>query len=188
MKLIVGLGNPGKKYEQTRHNIGKKLLSFAADRHRIKFVSQKRLQVSVAGPFDFEGHEVMLAHPESYMNVSGVALKMLCQEYQIQTAKDLLVVVDDAAIPFGKLRLRYHGSSGGHNGLKSIEEHLQTDAYARLRMGIGVPGEALEDYVLREFTRDEKKLMEGFLSRADQACGVWISEAPDRAMNVINAG
>jgi PTH1 family peptidyl-tRNA hydrolase len=197
MKLIVGLGNPGDEYARTRHNIGRRLVEFIAARENVKFVS-KRAQRSAVASCSWNGETVHLAYPATYMNLSGEPVSLLAKYFKIEIARDLLIVVDDAALPFGKLRLRGDGSSGGHNGLASIEERLHTRAYPRLRMGIGVldggknsnnadTGEPLRDYVLSGFEPSEEKVMEAFLGSGMEACRLWALESMTKAMNEVNA-
>lgn len=196
MKLIVGLGNPGKDYSETRHNIGKKIIETVAKRQSLLFSTKKALKSSIA-TFKTESLALIYAHPETYMNVSGEAVRLLVDYYHIDIEKDLLVIIDDVSIPFGALRLRGKGSSGGHNGLKSIEHHLGTQGYARLRIGIGVDenqvltprpqGEqSLERYVLDRFNVDEKKSLIDLIDRSIEACQIWINQPIEAAMSVVN--
>jgi len=196
MKLIVGLGNPGGEYARTRHNIGRRLVEYVAHQEGVKLAS-KRSQKTALSSVWWEGEVIQLAHPLDYMNLSGEAVASLVKYWKISVAKDLLVVVDDVALPFGKFRLRGKGSPGGHNGLASIEDHLGTRDYPRLRIGIG-PGEAreegperdnssLKDYVLAAFNAAEEKKMPGLLARGMEACRVWALGPLAKAMNRVNA-
>ena len=196
MKLIVGLGNPGKDYSETRHNIGKKIIETVAKRQSLLFSTKKALKSSIA-TFKTESLALIYAHPETYMNVSGEAVRLLVDYSHIDIEKDLLVIIDEVSIPFGALRLRGKGSSGGHNGLKSIEHHLGTQGYARLRIGIGVDenqvltprpqGEqSLERYVLDRFNVDEKKSLIDLIDRSIEACQIWINQPIEAAMSVVN--
>lgn len=197
MKLIVGLGNPGDEYARTRHNIGRRLMEFIAAREKVKFAS-KRAQRSAVASCSWNGETVHLAYPATYMNLSGEPVSLLAKYFKIEIARDLLIVVDDAALPFGKLRLRGDGSAGGHNGLASIEERLHTRAYPRLRLGIGIldggknahnadTGEPLRDYVLSGFKSSEEKAMEAFLGSGMEACRLWALGSITQAMNEVNA-
>ena len=197
MKLIVGLGNPGEGYARTRHNIGRRLMEFIAGEERIKFVSKKS-QKSAVTTVSWSGEPVHLAHPLTYMNLSGEAVASLVKYWKIAADKDLLVVVDDVALPFGKFRLRSEGSSGGHNGLASIEEYLGSREYPRLRIGIGPRGnktatdpagsdESLRDYVLSAFNAAEEKKMKELLKKGMEACRAWVAEPLTRAMSRVNA-
>ncbi|HOW59665.1 MAG TPA: aminoacyl-tRNA hydrolase [Candidatus Omnitrophota bacterium] len=197
MKLIVGLGNPGKEYVDTRHNMGRRLMEFIAAKEKVAFNSKKSLQASLA-TVHWAGEPIHVAYPLTYMNLSGEAVKLLVTHFGIKSFRDLLIVVDDVALPFGKFRLRGEGSAGGHNGLASIEEHLGSEGYPRLRMGIGtlagdsphkfeVQTEPLKDYVLSLFEPQEEKHMEAILVKGMQACRSWALEPLARAMNWVNA-
>ena len=197
MKLIVGLGNPGDEYTHTRHNIGRRLMEFIAGKERVKFASKKSQRAALAS-VSWNGETLHLAHPLTYMNLSGEAVAALVKYWKIAAEKDLLVVVDDAALPFGKFRLRGEGSSGGHNGLASIEEHLGSREYPRLRIGIGPcenkkatelagTDEPLRDYVLSSFNVAEEKKMKELLEKGTEACRAWAAEPLAKAMNRVNA-
>ena len=196
MKLIVGLGNPGDEYARTRHNIGRRLIEFIAGQEKVKF-SFKKSQKAATASVLWDEKTVHLAHPQTYMNLSGEAISALVKYWKITPGKDLLIVVDDVALPFGKFRLRGDGSSGGHNGLASIEEHLGSREYPRLRIGIGPCGdpavagstgsdESLRDYVLSAFNAAEEKKMKKLLERGMEACRVWAAEPLAKAMSQVN--
>ena len=196
MKLIVGLGNPGDEYARTRHNIGRRLLEFIAAEENVKFTSKKSKKAAITSVL-WNGKTVFLAHPLTYMNLSGEAVAALVKYWKIEAAKDLLVVVDDVALPFGKFRLRVGGSPGGHNGLVSIEEQLGSREYPRLRIGIGDPGaktyagtagyaEPLRDYVLSTFKSAEEKKMKALFECGMEACRTWALEPPAKAMSRVN--
>lgn len=190
MKLIVGLGNPGKRYNATRHNIGRDAVEVLAKDSGLKLAEKKLLKSSVARGV-IAGEETTLAFPSVFMNLSGEAVAKLARKFSLEKTGDLLVIVDDLALPFGKLRLREKGSSGGHNGLKSVATLLGTSDFARLRIGIGHPG-ALEvgpdvsEYVLSPFTADESKALPGILDQAAEACRIWLREPGARAMEIVN--
>jgi len=197
MKLIIGLGNPGDEYVRTRHNIGRRLIEFIAGEEKIKFTFKKSQKAAIAS-VSWNGETVHLAHPLTYMNLSGEAVATLVKYWKVAADKDLLIVVDDVALPFGKFRLRGEGSSGGHNGLASIEEHLGGREYPRLRIGIGPcenkiaaeaarPDELLRDYVLSAFNAAEEKKMKELLIKGMEACCTWAAEPLTKAMNRINA-
>lgn len=194
MKLIVGLGNPGDEYVRTRHNIGRRLMEFIAGKEQAKFSSKKSQRAALA-PASWSGETLYLAYPETYMNLSGEAIGALVKYWKIAAKKDLLVVLDDVALPFGKFRLRGDGSSGGHNGLASIEEHLGSREYPRLRIGIGPredktavgPDGSLRDYVLSVFNAAEEKRMKELLEKGMAACRSWVEEPLSKAMSRINA-
>jgi len=195
MKLIVGLGNPGDEYARTRHNIGRRLMEFIVGEDAVKF-SSKKSQKSAVASVTWGREPLHLAHPLTYMNLSGEAIAALVKYWKVAVDKDLLVVVDDVALPFGKFRLRGEGSSGGHNGLASIEEHLGSRQYPRLRIGVG-PQEnmgglvaldmPLRDYVLATFTTAEEKRMKALLENGRDACRAWAAEPLTKAMNHVNA-
>ncbi|MFA7254945.1 MAG: aminoacyl-tRNA hydrolase [Candidatus Omnitrophota bacterium] len=190
MKLIVGLGNPGDEYARTRHNIGRRLMEFIAEDEKVKLASKKSQKAALASVL-WNQEAVHLAHPLTYMNLSGEAIAALVKYWKVAADKDLLVVVDDVALPFGKFRLRGEGSSGGHNGLASIEEHLGSRAYPRLRIGIGPcekgTDESLRDYVLSPFKVLEEKKMKTLLGAGAEACRAWALEPLAKAMNRVNA-
>jgi peptidyl-tRNA hydrolase, PTH1 family len=194
VKLIVGLGNPGSRYSHTRHNAGRLLVESIARECAAKWKVQKSLKASVASTH-FDSEEVSLAFPETFMNVSGEAVSLLVKHFSIDVSRDLLIVIDEMALPFGKWRLRGHGSDGGHNGLKSVEAVLGTSEYPRLRMGIGPEEIALssqgkpvfEEYVLQRFTREESEALPPVLKQGFQACRLWAMHPIADAMNVVNA-
>lgn len=162
MKLLVGLGNPGEKYRKTRHNTGFLFLDKVSEQCSISF--KKRVCYSLVGKGRIRGKEIILAKPLTYVNRSGRAVRELLHFYKL-TEKDLLVVLDDFSLPLGMVRLRSKGSSGGHNGLESIIEALQTEDFPRLRIGIGREEihEDLVSFVLSEFTPEEKIILEASL-------------------------
>ena len=191
MKLIVGLGNPGDEYSRTRHNIGRRLIEFIARAEKVKFSTKKSQKAALAST-SWGGEAVHLAYPLTYMNLSGEAIAALVKYWKVEASKDLLIVVDDVALPFGKFRLRGEGSSGGHNGLASIEEHLGSREYPRLRIGIGASesgksNEPLRDYVLSPFAAAEEKKMKALLEGGMEACRIWVGEPAAKAMNRVNA-
>lgn len=196
MKLIVGLGNPGDEYARTRHNIGRRLMEFIVGKEKVKFSVKKSQRAAVAS-IPWNGELLCLAHPMTYMNLSGEAVAALVKYWKVVPEKDLLVVVDDVALPFGKFRLRGEGSSGGHNGLASIEAQLGGRAYPRLRIGIGPHqnktaaglggfDESLRDYVLGVFSVAEEKKMDALLEKGMDACRAWVAEPLTKAMNKVN--
>jgi peptidyl-tRNA hydrolase, PTH1 family len=179
--LIVGLGNPGVKYEKTRHNLGFIVVEGLAKKHGLSLKRMWRLSGKVASG-EIEGRRVYLLLPTTYMNLSGNAVRKALQYYKLPI-DHLLVIVDDVYLKFGDLRLRPQGSAGGHNGLKHIEACLGTQAYARLRMGVGSQdGEgppngremALEEYVLANFTPDEQSLLPRVVEEGVSAVEAWI--------------
>jgi len=191
MKIIAGLGNPGTRYEKTRHNIGKRALFYWLSGQNKNFSEKKKLQAEIAE--DFIGSEkVIFACPTTFMNLSGTAVRAVTDYFGVDPATDLLVIADDTALPFGKLRIRTQGSSGGHNGILSIEEAFGSLAYGRLRVGVGSNEEEgqrklpLEDYVLSNFTLDEEKALPECFERVVEASKQWVIEGAISAMNRVN--
>lgn len=185
MKIVVGLGNPGKQYELTRHNVGWMVLDKLADRAGwIGHAKARDAAATVHGRY--QDMDLLLAKPTTYMNLSGVAVRKLLAKHRAPLS-DLLVVVDDFALPLGRLRMRGEGSAGGHNGLKSIIAELGTQDFARLRVGIGEPQRSAVDHVLNKFTSVEKKTLEEVLDAAADAVETWANEGIDRAANKWNA-
>jgi PTH1 family peptidyl-tRNA hydrolase len=184
MKLILGLGNPGIEYKGTRHNVGFEVIEELGERHRIAV--RKRALRSVIGDGMVEGEKVILARPMTYMNLSGEAAASICRMYKVAPA-DVIVVVDDIAIPLGKLRLRLKGSSGGHNGLESIERQLHTQEYPRIRIGVGSaqPGRMV-DHVLGKFKPAEREIVSESIDLAADAVEAAIREGFEKAMNLYN--
>ena len=189
MKLILGLGNPGGRYANTRHNAGRSLVEWVAKKNNAGFKEQKKLKASIAR-ISIESQEVILAFPETYMNVSGEAAASLILQFSTIPEQDFLVIVDDVSLPFGKFRLRSRGSDGGHNGLKSIHASIGTQAYARLRFGVGAPdplsGIPLEEFVLCGFEKSERSRLPEIYERGRQALNAWVSQPIAKAMNSVN--
>lgn len=183
IKLIVGLGNPGLLYTKTRHNVGFIVVRAWAKRHGFRFKNDRRFLGKWAKGAVKE-HALALLLPTTYMNLSGRAVARLVHFLKIPL-KDLLVVADDVALPLGQVRLRPSGSSGGHNGLISIEQELSSADYPRLRVGIG-RGEVLKDHVLGRFTKEELKGLEEGQRRAEEALALWLEQGIDRAMGQVN--
>jgi peptidyl-tRNA hydrolase, PTH1 family len=183
MKLIVGLGNPGDEYRDTRHNVGFMVVDTIAKRRALGW--RHRDQVMLAK--NFGADTFLVAKPLTYMNLSGDAVGELMRYYDVGPA-DLLVVVDEAALPFGRLRARARGSAGGHNGLKSIIERLETTEFARLRLGVGRgdPRRELADHVLARFEPGERAELEAFIARAADAAEMFTVEGIEKVMNEYN--
>jgi PTH1 family peptidyl-tRNA hydrolase len=185
MKLIVGLGNPGYEYHMTPHNLGFMAIDRLADACG-KELSRREAQALTTST-ELAGEQVILAKPQTFMNLSGLSVVRLLQNYEL-TPRDLLVLVDEIGIPLGMLRVRPHGSAGGHNGMKSIIGALKADDFVRLRMGVG-PEWPVEDYVsylLKPFRPKEKELVAEMLDLASEAVRVIISEGVQKAMNRFN--
>lgn len=184
--LIVGLGNPGAEYAQTRHNAGFMLADLLADRWRADWSHERKFQSRLAR-VECGGRRMLLCEPQTFMNLSGEAVGALLKYYQLPL-KQLLVVVDDADLPLGEIRLRPGGSSGGHHGLESIEQHLGSREYARLRVGIGRKDARREitGHVLGRMNRKELALMEKVLGRAAEQVECWLAHGLQRAMSQFN--
>ena len=188
-KLVVGLGNPGKEYEGTRHNIGFAVLDRLAEKFGCSFRSKWRFSAKIAEAVAGDAGKVVLAKPQTYMNRSGTAVNTLLQWLKVAPAQ-LLVVVDDADLPLGQIRLRVAGGSGGHNGLRSIIETLGGDEeFARLRVGIGrsAPlGADISGHVLGRFAPPERDLAEQAVAAAVEAVDCCLREGLTEAMNQFN--
>src|SRR5690606_30602083 len=185
LHMIVGLGNPGKQYANTRHNVGWMVLDELARRHNLSFDKTEKKALTASGTIN--GKRVLLAKPQTYMNLSGEAVRGLVDFYKIDPAR-LLVISDDLDIPLGTLRLRKSGSAGGQGGLKNIIQHLGTDAFNRVRFGIGRPPGRMQpkDYVLQEFRGDEAIIAAEVVDRAADAVEVWLQEGIEAAMTRFN--
>jgi PTH1 family peptidyl-tRNA hydrolase len=184
--LIAGLGNPGEEYARTRHNAGFSLAGKLAARWKADWKSERKFNARVARA-KRNGIRVLLCQPRTFMNASGEAVKAVMSFYRLPP-EHLLVAVDDADLPLGEIRLRAGGSSGGHHGLESVEQHLGTRAFARLRLGIGRKDGAREitDYVLDRFDAAEAALMEKVLCRAADQEECWLDDGIEMAMNRFN--
>ncbi len=187
MFLIVGLGNPGTEYAQTRHNLGFMLVDKLAAEAGLS-VRRRECQ-SLIGSGLIEAEPVKLVKPQTYMNLSGEAVGCLTSKYEVEAAKSLIVISDDLALPFGTIRLRQRGSAGGHNGLKSIIASLDTNEFMRLRIGVQ-PEHPLSDskkFVLSEFSREEKRALDEILERSAQAVRSVIGDGIAKAMSLFNS-
>jgi peptidyl-tRNA hydrolase, PTH1 family len=187
VKLIVGLGNPGREYRETRHNVGFLVVEEIGRRHGLGWALAPSQVPDASIAKKFGAEPVMLAKPLTYMNRSGDAVAALARYFDVAVA-DLLVVVDEAALPLGKLRARAHGTAGGHNGLKSIIDRLGTREFSRLRLGVG-RGDArrdLGDHVLSTFDGGERADVESLITRAADAAEMFAAEGIIKVMNVYN--
>jgi PTH1 family peptidyl-tRNA hydrolase len=186
LHFIVGLGNPGAGYKRTRHNAGFLLVEKLATRWQAEWKSERKFNARLARA-KYQQHPVLLCQPQTFMNASGEAVGALMKFYRLPRTR-LLVVVDDADLPLGGIRLRPGGSSGGHHGLESIEQHLGSREFARLRLGIGRRDGAREitDYVLSRFDPAEKALVEKVLDRAAGQAECWLTGGVQKAMNQFN--
>jgi PTH1 family peptidyl-tRNA hydrolase len=182
MRLVVGLGNPGKTYQWSKHNMGFLCLDAFAKAKSLTFVKEAKFQGEIV-----KGEAFVLLKPRTYMNLSGQSVRAVADYFKIAPA-DILVVSDDMDIPLFKIRIREQGSAGGHNGLKSIIEHLSTNAFNRLRIGIERPeGMDAKDYVLSNFSKAEKKELEGLFASTNGILEMFVSGSPmDPIMNLYN--
>ena len=186
MKLIVGLGNPGTRYEKTRHNVGFMVLDALAASWDVQI--EKKQGAALVGQGFFEGQKVLLLKPQTYMNKSGEAVQEIINYYR-NAIEDLLVIHDDLDLEVGRLRFKRGGGSGGHNGLKSITQMLNSSDYARLKIGIGRPIGAMkpEDYVLGAFLENQEKTLSEVIKYSLDGLKLWYSKGIDEAMNKFNA-
>ena len=186
MYIIAGLGNPGKKYEGTRHNIGWQVMDELADKHRIR-IMESRFK-GLVGKGVIGGEEVILLKPLTYMNLSGESIGEAVRFYKIDETSRLIVVSDDISLDVGQLRMRKKGSAGGHNGLKNTISHLGSEEFMRIRIGVGdkPAGSDLVDYVLGSFSKEEKKILDETKRNAVLAIETIISDGIDKAMNLYN--
>lgn len=186
MYLIAGLGNPGQKYEGTRHNAGFRVLDELADRHNIK-IMESRCK-GLMGKGMIEGEKVLLLKPLTYMNLSGESIAQAAAYFKIDVKTNLIVVADDISLDVGQIRIRKKGSAGGHNGLKSIIAHLGCEEFVRVRMGVGdkPAGYDLADYVLGRFQKEEEALLSESGKKAVLAIETILTAGVDRAMNLYN--
>lgn len=186
--LIVGLGNPGDKYDGTRHNVGFRVVDELAGRLGIPV--QKLKHRALTNTASLAGQRVLLMKPVTFMNLSGEAVRPAADFYKIPPER-VLVISDDVALPPGKLRIRKSGSAGGHNGLKNIILHLGTDGFPRVKVGVGDkphPDYDMADWVLSRFTGEDAKLMDAAVKRAADAVECCLKEGPDKAMGSFNGG
>ena len=186
MFLIVGLGNPGRQYEHTRHNAGFDVMDALAEKYNISISESGHKALFGKGMIG--GQKVILAKPQTFMNLSGESVAELLHYYKIDPEEELLVIFDDISLAPGNIRIRKKGSAGGHNGIKNIILHLGTQVFPRVRVGVGEKPEGydLADYVLGHFQGDEKKLMEEAYDRAAAAVVEILTDGPDKAMNDFN--
>jgi peptidyl-tRNA hydrolase, PTH1 family len=186
--VFAGLGNPGKKYAFTRHNMGFLVIEGFAHLHKISLRDDKKLCAKV-GKGVIGNTTVHLLMPTTYMNESGQAVRKFLDYFKL-TPEDVVVVTDDAAIPFGEMRLRSQGTSGGHNGLKSVEKHLGSQSYARLRMGIGRgphQQQVLRDFVLDPFNSKELDELPSVMNKGVKALELLLNESFTNVMNIVNS-
>ena len=179
MKLIVGLGNPGIEYQFTPHNLGFLTIDRVANDRNVEV--RNRQCHALTGRTRIEGNEVLLAKPETFMNLSGMSVRELLDEYELRPESDLIVIYDELDLPLGTIRIRKRGSSAGHNGMKSIIGALETQEFVRIRIGI-----APEKRILKPFTKRQLKVVDDVLDNAAEAVKMILTEGPDAAMNRFN--
>ncbi|WP_448584725.1 aminoacyl-tRNA hydrolase [Thermocrinis sp.] len=186
IKLVVGLGNPGKKYEKTRHNVGFMAVDELLKKLRTKEYKEECL--SHVYRVKVLDREVLVAKPQTYMNNSGLAVLNLLEEYELNP-KDMMVVYDDLDLPLGRIRLRLEGSSGGHHGIESIIKEIKADNFVRLRIGIGRPKDKnkVVEYVLSTFDPEEELVLYTVLDRASECILRCLETSPEASMNFCNA-
>lgn len=186
MYLIVGLGNPTKQYEKTRHNIGFDVIDALADKYNISVTEKKHK--AVCGRGTMEGQKVVLAKPQTFMNLSGQSVAELLNYYKMDPERELIVIFDDISLAPGNLRIRKKGSAGGHNGIKNIIALTGTQNFMRIKVGVGEKpkGWDLADYVLGRFDDTERRLVEDAIKDAADACALMVQDEVEKAMNVFN--
>jgi len=186
MFIIVGLGNPTKEYENTRHNVGFDVKDAIAEKYNISVTERKSR--AFCGKGIIEGQKVILVKPQTYMNLSGESVRGLVDYYKVDEETELLIIFDDVSLDVGQLRIRKKGSAGGHNGIKSIIQHLGSNVFRRIKVGVGEkPKEYdLADYVLGHFTKAEREIMEDGYKNAIEAMEMIVRGDIDAAMNAFN--
>ena len=186
MYIIVGLGNPGKQYEGTRHNVGFDVIDALADKYNISVLERKHK--ALIGKGIVAGQKVILVKPLTFMNLSGESVREAIDYYKVDEPEELVVIYDDISLVPGGLRIRGKGSAGGHNGIKSIIQHLGHDTFKRVKVGVGEKpkGWDLADHVLSRFTTEERKAVDEAVKVAVEAVELLVTEGPDAAMNKCN--
>ncbi len=186
MYIIVGLGNPGAKYAGTRHNIGFNVVTRIADDYNISLDIKKHK--AICGKGYIAGQKVILAMPQTFMNLSGESVRELVDYYKIDPEEELIVIYDDISLDVGRMRLRAKGSAGGHNGIKNIIAHLGSSVFPRIKVGVGEKpsGWDLADYVLGRFSDEENVIMRDMLGKGADACKDFVMYGIEEAMNKHN--
>ena len=186
MYLVAGLGNPGKEYENTRHNVGFECIDLLAEKYDIVMAGNE--QKAIVGKGYIDGTKVILAKPQTYMNLSGESIEAICEYYKIDPQEELIVLSDDIALDTGRIRIRKKGSAGGHNGLKNIIACTGTQDFKRVRIGVGEKPKNydLADWVLGHFSKEEKEQVESAYEKAVSAIELILKEEIDKAMNDFN--
>lgn len=186
MYIIVGLGNPGSKYTGTRHNVGFDAIDALGEKFGISVDTKKHK--ALIGKGMINGQKVILAKPQTFMNLSGESVRELLDYYKCDEEEELIVIFDDISLDVGNLRIRKKGSAGGHNGIKNIIAHLGHNQFQRIKIGVGEKpkGWDLADYVLGSFSREDRALIEEALPKVCKAAEIMLQEGPDEAMNRIH--
>lgn len=186
MYIVVGLGNPTREYKGTRHNVGFDAIDAIADKYKIDVSSKKHKAVYGSGYID--GYKTVLVKPQTFMNLSGESVREFIDYYKCDVEEELIVLYDDIDLDVGQLRIRKKGSAGGHNGIKNIIAHLNTQCFNRIKIGVGEKprGMDLADYVLGHFTKSDRVFIDEALVNAADAVRLMITENADAAMNVYN--
>ena len=185
MYIIVGLGNPTKEYNNTRHNIGFDVIDKLADMYSISVLEKKHK--ALVGKGIINGQKVILAKPQTYMNLSGESVRELVDYYKIDEETELIIIYDDISLDVGQLRIRKKGSAGGHNGIKNIIAHLNSNEFDRLKIGIGRGKNETKDYVLTPFAGTDKKLIDEAVTMSIDAVKLWLKQGIAPAMNQYNS-
>ena len=187
MFVIAGLGNPDKKYEKTRHNVGFDVIDAMAKKYNVELTERKHK--AIIGSGYIAGQKVLLVKPQTYMNLSGESIQAILNFYKLDAESQLLVIYDDISLDVGQLRIRKKGSAGGHNGIKNIIAHLGHDTFKRIKIGVGEKpkGYDLADYVLGHFSKEELAIMKDSLEKVDGAVCMMLEGRVDQAMNDYNA-
>ena len=186
MKIIVGLGNPGKKYDDTRHNIGFAYIECLAHKHNIKITKSECKALTGVGRIG--GEQVVLAKPQTFINLSGESVKSLSAKYKC-SPEDIIVIFDDVSLSVGRMRIRLKGSAGGHNGIKSIIYNLSSEDFPRLKIGVGEKPFSemdLADHVLGHMTKEERKAAEAVMNKALEALPLLLNGEAEKAMSLYN--
>lgn len=184
--IIVGLGNPGRQYENTRHNVGFRCIDKLAEKYNISVLECKHK--AIIGKGYIEGQKVILAKPQTFMNLSGESVREILNYYKVEPDTELIVIYDDISLAVGALRIRKKGSAGGHNGIKNILAQIGTNTFKRIKVGVGEKpaGYDLADYVLGHFTAAENKEIDAACAKVVEAVSLLVQEEVDMAMNRFN--
>lgn len=186
MFIIAGLGNPGRDYINTRHNVGFSALDALASKYGIRVEDEKFR--ALTGKGIIEGQKVILVKPLTYMNLSGEAIRAVCDYYKVDPESELIIIYDDTSLPVSQLRIRTKGSAGGHNGIKSIIQHLGSEVFLRIKVGIGAKPSRMDlaDYVLGHFSEEEKEAEKEAYEKVSKACVMLMQDRIEEAMNLFN--